>query len=84
MIPWRVEEPPALGLGVSPSVIVEHDLSEVAQLAVPLARRHEEPVEWLGQAASQSFWEERLRVADKADLAPAQTGRLPEQSHKAV
>ena len=84
MIPWRVEEPPALGLGVSALVIVEHDTSEVAQLAVPLARRYEEPVEWLGQAASQGFWEEWLGVADEADLAPAQTGRLPEQSHQAV
>ena len=44
----------------------------------------EEPVERLGQAASQGFREERLRVADEADLAPAQTGLLPEQPHQAV
>ena len=84
MIPRRVEQPPARRLGVSPLVIVEHDPGEVAQLAVPLALRQQEPVERLAQAALQGIREERLRVADEADLAPAQAGLLPEQPHQAV
>ena len=65
-------------------MIVKHDPGEVAQLAVPLALRQQEPVERLGQAAVQGVPEERLRVADEADLAPAETGLLPEQPHQAV
>ena len=84
MIPRRVEQPPARRLGVGPPVIVEHDPGEVAQLAVPLALRQQEPVERLGQAALQGLREERLRVADEADLAPAQAGLLPEQPHQAI
>ena len=84
MIPWRVQQPPARGLGVSSMVIVEHDPGEVAQLAVPLALRQQDPVERLGQATDQSFGEERLRVADEADLAPAQAGLFPDQPHQAV
>ena len=84
MIPRRVEQPPARRLGVGPPVIVEHDAGEVAQLAVPLALRQQEPVERLAQAAFQGLREERLRVADEADLAPAQAGLLPDQPHQAV
>ena len=61
MIPRRVEEPPAPRLGVGPLVIVEHDPGEVAQLAVPLALRQQEPVEGFAQAAFQGLREERLR-----------------------
>ena len=53
MIPGRIEQPPARRLGVSPLVIVEHDPGEVAQLAIPLALRQQEPVERLAQASSQ-------------------------------
>ena len=53
VIPRRVEQPPARRLGVGPLVIVEHDPGEVAQLAVPLALRQQEPVERLAQAAFQ-------------------------------
>ena len=84
VIPRRVEQPPARRLGVGPLVIVEHDPGEVAQLAVPLALRQQEPVERLAQAAFQGLREERLRVADEADLAPAQAGLLPDQPHQAV
>ena len=84
MIPRRVEQPPARRLGVGPPVIVEHDPGEVAQLAVPLALRQQEPVERLAQAACQGLREERLRVADEADLSPAQAGLLPDQPHQAV
>jgi len=69
---------------VRPLVVGEHDLGVVAQLAIPLALRQQEPVERLGQAAFQGVPEERLRVADEADLAAAQTCLLPEQPHQAV
>ena len=52
-------------------MVVEHDLGVVAQLAIPLALRQQEPVERLDQAAFQGVPEKRLRVADEADLAAA-------------
>ena len=71
MIPRWVEYPPPRRLGVRPLVVGEHDLGVVAQLAIPLALRQQEPVERIDQAAFQGVPEERLRVADEADLAAA-------------
>ena len=80
----RVEELPESSIGVSSLVIGEHDAREVAELAIPLAKRQEEPHQRLGQGACQGFGKERLRVSDEADLAPAQTSLLPEKPHQAV
>ena len=71
VIPRRFEQAPARRLGVLPLVIVEHDPRVVAELAVPLALRQQEPVERLAQAALQGLPEERLRVPHEADVRPA-------------
>ena len=84
MFPRRIKQPPACRRGMGPLVIVEHDPGEVAQLAVPLTLRQQEPVERFAKAAFQGLREERLRVAHEADLSPAQTGLLPDQPHQAV
>ena len=84
MFTRRGEQLPARGLRVGPTVIVEYHAGEVAQFDVPLALRQQEPAQRFAQAALEGLRQERLRVADEADVGPGQAGLLPDQPHQAV
>jgi hypothetical protein len=67
-----------------PLVVGKHHGCIVGQLPIPLTLGNEDPAARLAQAALQDGREKRLRVADEADLGPAETGLLPKQAHQTV
>ena len=85
IIPYRLKQLPVGRLGVRAALVVaQHDPSKRVRLALPLVLRQQEPVDRVGQATFHGSRQEGVRVADKADLAPAQTRLLPDQAHEAI